>query len=131
MAGAEDPDLRLAPFLFGKACLERLAGLRVGKGEGELDAPAATLADLGAERNVEPRLAAGIRQHLSRVLDGIVFELAAADGAVDFRRRHQHERAFVARGRTFGGGDLDDDDAVFPGEKALQTVLQKVHVILL
>src|SRR5690606_38893940 len=70
-------------------------------------------------------------QHLAGVFDRRVFELTAADRAVDFSRRHQHERAFVTRRGACGGGDVDDDDAVFAGEKALQTVLQKVHFILL
>ena len=44
-------------------------------------APAAALADLGAERDVERLRVLAARQHRPRRVDHHVFELAAADGA--------------------------------------------------
>ena len=121
----------LLSLLFRKAPVERQAGLLVGEGEAQVDAAPATLAVFRAERNVERRIAAGTRQQLARILDGFIFQLSTADRAMDLRWRDQHEGAFIARCRAFGGGDIDDDDAVFAGEKARQTVLQKVHFVLL
>ncbi len=75
----------------------------------KLHASAAALAKMRAERQVEPPLQRPFRDHLARHIDGVELELAAADGALARRSRHEHCRASLARRRALGSRYGDED----------------------
>ncbi len=110
MAGAVEPDFGAGGALLGIGAQQGAAQRGITGGEEQLGASAAALADLGAERNVQPVSQRFAGKQAAGVVDGHEFQLPAADGAEGGGVAHQHEGAGLARGRAPGDGDGHMDE---------------------
>ena len=99
MAGAEDQHLRQR----GRG------GQAFHAGQGQFHPATAALADLGAKGDIHAGGGLVPRQHLPGAVDGHVFQLSAADGALRHVGGDEHRCAGLARGRATDAGDLDPD----------------------
>jgi hypothetical protein len=109
MAGTEEQSMRPR---------DRLSGLDLRKGgqlgisgssQEQLHSSTAALAEMRAERQIEPSFAGSRSDHLPRHIDRVEFELPAADRAMAGIERHQHDGAGLARGRAFGTHHRNED----------------------
>jgi hypothetical protein len=107
---------------FQFACIARIERL-----DHPLHPPAAALGEIRPERHRPPqRGAASLRQSVERGAQGLPFERAAADRAIEGARgTHDHARAALARARPLHLHEADERAGAFGFERVDQAVKQQ------
>lgn len=127
MAGAEEEHMGLALCFGFLSSREPIEHRVVDRTQEKLHASAATLAEMGPERQIEPSFSRPFRDHVARHIDGVEFELPAADRAVARVSRHEHGRAGFARRRALRAGDRDEDRGLPKGQSFTNDRRERCH----